>query len=186
MKHRHRRCVFARNLLCTRHRRGNPGMHQQPTDFEAYLERYPAGTFAALARSRLESSRKSDASNPQQQAVELTYWESVKDSDNPARRFPRASSRNLRASVSRSYATSGRRVGHPHRALKAMWPFRRATIVGMRVLVEPVIGTICNGTQARTRRISDDSISLTRNRRCGSHRRNREVIIASSSKSSSG
>jgi class 3 adenylate cyclase len=55
----------------------------QLTDFEAYLERYPAGTFAALARSRLESNRESDASNPQQQAVELTYWESVKDSDNP-------------------------------------------------------------------------------------------------------
>lgn len=48
-----------------------------------YLERYPAGTFAALARSRLESNRESDASNPQQQVVELTYWESVKDSDNP-------------------------------------------------------------------------------------------------------
>jgi adenylate cyclase len=52
-------------------------------EFEAYLERYPDGTFAALARSRLEDRPDPDAPSGEERAVELAFWESVKDSDNP-------------------------------------------------------------------------------------------------------
>jgi adenylate cyclase len=52
-------------------------------DFQAYLERYPEGTFAVLARSRLADLRKAEP-DEQDRAVELAFWESVQDSDNPA------------------------------------------------------------------------------------------------------
>jgi adenylate cyclase len=56
---------------------------EKASDFEAYLERYPQGTFAVLARSRLADLRKG-APDEQDRAVELAFWESVQDSDNPA------------------------------------------------------------------------------------------------------
>jgi class 3 adenylate cyclase len=52
-------------------------------DVQAYLERYPDGTFAVLARSRLADLRKAEP-DEQDRAVELAFWESVQDSDNPA------------------------------------------------------------------------------------------------------
>lgn len=50
-------------------------------DFESYLEQYPEGTFAAVARSRLNG--ETPPPNPAEKDVELAFWESVKDSDNP-------------------------------------------------------------------------------------------------------
>ena len=50
-----------------------------------FLEQYPDGEMAAMARNRIAALSKSQA--PQIDAdtmVELTFWESVKDSDNPA------------------------------------------------------------------------------------------------------
>jgi hypothetical protein len=56
---------------------------EKTSDFAAYLERYPGGTFAVLARSRLADLRKAEP-DEQDRAVELAFWESVQDSDNPA------------------------------------------------------------------------------------------------------
>jgi adenylate cyclase len=72
---------------------------ERSEDFRAYLERYPGGTFAALARSRLEGSRME--ADPHQQTVELAYWETVKDSGNPdmfeayLRKYPAGAFRDL-------------------------------------------------------------------------------------------
>lgn len=51
----------------------------QAEDFEAYLERYPEGAFAALAQSRLEKP----AIETGDHSVELAFWDSVKGSTNP-------------------------------------------------------------------------------------------------------
>ena len=56
---------------------------EKASDFEAYLQRYPEGTFAVLARSRLADLRKPEP-DEQDRAIELAFWESVQDSDNPA------------------------------------------------------------------------------------------------------
>ena len=58
----------------------------RPSDYEAYLERFPDGTFAPLARTRLADPDLSAAAEPDPQdlAVELAFWNTVKDSDNPA------------------------------------------------------------------------------------------------------
>ena len=56
---------------------------EKASDFEAYLQRYPEGTFAVLARSRLADLRKAEP-DEQDRAIELAFWESVQDSDNPA------------------------------------------------------------------------------------------------------
>lgn len=56
---------------------------EKASDFEAYLARYPEGTFAVLARSRLTDLRKAEP-DEQDRAIELAFWESVQDSDNPA------------------------------------------------------------------------------------------------------
>ncbi|MBX9944867.1 MAG: adenylate/guanylate cyclase domain-containing protein [Reyranella sp.] len=55
-------------------------------DYEAYLEQYPDGSFAALARTRLEefASAQGGMRDPQDREVELSFWESVRESDNPA------------------------------------------------------------------------------------------------------
>jgi hypothetical protein len=56
-------------------------------ELEAYLEQYPDGTFASLARTRLEagtlSSVEPDVPTPGEaaaHALDLAFWESVKDS----------------------------------------------------------------------------------------------------------
>ena len=55
-------------------------------DFEAYLAQYPEGSFAALARTRLEvfSAVAGGARDPQDREVELAFWDSVREADNPA------------------------------------------------------------------------------------------------------
>ena len=54
-------------------------------DFEAYLKQYPDGAFVDLARTRLEefASAARAARDPQDREVELAFWESVRESDNP-------------------------------------------------------------------------------------------------------
>ena len=54
--------------------------------YGAYLDRYPDGIFAPLARDRLAkpNSVEQPAAVPEASAVELAFWDTVKDSDNPA------------------------------------------------------------------------------------------------------
>ena len=55
-------------------------------DYEAYLRQYPEGGFVALARTRLEefASAAGGMRDPKDREVELSFWESVRESDNPA------------------------------------------------------------------------------------------------------
>ena len=53
-------------------------------EYEAYLERYPEGTFAVLARARVDSPATQVTATPQDRSVELAFWDAVKDSDEPA------------------------------------------------------------------------------------------------------
>ena len=54
-------------------------------DYEAYLNQFPDGVFVGLARARLEdlSSGESVIRAPRDEKVELLFWESVRNSDNP-------------------------------------------------------------------------------------------------------
>jgi hypothetical protein len=56
------------------------------SEYEAYLEQYPEGGFAALARVRLEAIKQDAASmrDPHDREIELSFWESVRESSNPA------------------------------------------------------------------------------------------------------
>jgi adenylate cyclase len=52
-----------------------------------YLEQFPDGEFAALARARiadLSQAKPTASAMPADTAVELSFWDSVKGSDNPA------------------------------------------------------------------------------------------------------
>jgi hypothetical protein len=56
-------------------------------EYLVYLERFPAGEFAALARERiaaLSEATPEPAGLEADTAIELTFWESVKGSSNPA------------------------------------------------------------------------------------------------------
>jgi hypothetical protein len=55
-------------------------------EYEAYLEQYPEGSFAALARARLDAIAEDNATmrDPQDREIELSFWESVRESANPA------------------------------------------------------------------------------------------------------
>jgi adenylate cyclase len=55
-------------------------------EYEAYLEQYPAGSFVTLARVRLEAIREEAGGmrDPQDREIELSFWESVRESENPA------------------------------------------------------------------------------------------------------
>jgi adenylate cyclase len=55
-------------------------------DYEAYLEQYPEGSFVTLALTRLEefTSTAGGMRDPKDRDVELSFWESVRESDNPA------------------------------------------------------------------------------------------------------
>jgi len=50
-----------------------------PDDFKAYLDKYPDGQFAALAKSRANASRPANAGGD---SVEMVYWNAIKDSKN--------------------------------------------------------------------------------------------------------
>src|ERR1700752_3438065 len=59
-----------------------------PAELESYLEQYPDGTFASLARTRLDATALSpaDPATPTlkeaaAEALDLAFWNSVKDSD---------------------------------------------------------------------------------------------------------
>jgi adenylate cyclase len=53
------------------------------TEYRAYLEQYPSGAFASLAQGRLEKQSDDEIANPQDKIeIELTFWNSIKDSDN--------------------------------------------------------------------------------------------------------
>jgi adenylate cyclase len=62
-----------------------------PAEFAAYLERYPAGTFSALAETRRQAlleeaampAAEAAAADAEVSAVELAFWDTVKDSANP-------------------------------------------------------------------------------------------------------
>jgi adenylate cyclase len=55
------------------------------TEYEAYLEQYPEGSFVALARVRLEAIKQDAVGmrDPHDREIELSFWESVRESDNP-------------------------------------------------------------------------------------------------------
>jgi adenylate cyclase len=59
-----------------------------PAEFSAYLEQYPEGSFAALAEARrhalLDAKAAPAPDATEAHTTELTFWDSVKDSDNPA------------------------------------------------------------------------------------------------------
>ena len=59
-----------------------------PAEFTAYLEQYPEGSFATLAEARYQSLVEAQAApapeTTEADTTELTFWDSVKDSDNPA------------------------------------------------------------------------------------------------------
>jgi adenylate cyclase len=62
-----------------------------PAELESYLEQYPEGTFASLARTRLDPAALSPQGDPVEptpaqaavDALDLAFWNSVKDSDRP-------------------------------------------------------------------------------------------------------
>ena len=54
-----------------------------PDDFKAYLDKYPDGQFAALAKSRAQPAR-SAAPAGDANSMEMTYWNAIKDSRNPS------------------------------------------------------------------------------------------------------
>jgi adenylate cyclase len=56
-----------------------------PAELETYLEQYPDGTFASLVRTRLNAAVHSPAdsipADAAADALDLAFWNSVKDSD---------------------------------------------------------------------------------------------------------
>jgi adenylate cyclase len=62
---------------------------QQPDELEAYLERYPEGHFEPLAEARLARANELEAhdepaASPVGDAIELSFWDSIKDAADPA------------------------------------------------------------------------------------------------------
>jgi adenylate cyclase len=55
------------------------------SEYEAYLEQYPEGGFVALARVRLKAIKQDAVTmrDPHDREIELSFWESVRESDNP-------------------------------------------------------------------------------------------------------
>lgn len=54
-----------------------------PDDFKAYLDKYPDGQFAALARSRSQATRTM-GNTGSGDSMEMVYWNAIKDSRNPS------------------------------------------------------------------------------------------------------
>ena len=62
---------------------------QDPTEFAAYLEKYPNGAFTSLAEARrqallIEEAMPAAPATPSPDEIELAFWDTVKNSDNPA------------------------------------------------------------------------------------------------------
>ena len=56
-----------------------------PEDFKSYLEKYPDGQFSGLAKSRAQPTRPAgNAAYSDSGSAEMTYWNAIKDSKNPA------------------------------------------------------------------------------------------------------
>jgi tetratricopeptide (TPR) repeat protein len=55
-----------------------------PDDFKAYLDKYPDGQFAALAKSRSQAVRPGGGSAATGDSMEMVYWNAIKDSRNPS------------------------------------------------------------------------------------------------------
>ncbi len=53
------------------------------SEYQAYLDRYPNGTFAALAQARIASPVASPESQSESPDIELAFWDTVKDSNDP-------------------------------------------------------------------------------------------------------
>jgi adenylate cyclase len=53
-----------------------------PEEYRQYLRQYPTGAFVALAQTRLSPAAKTTTSADRD--VELSYWDSVKDAEDPA------------------------------------------------------------------------------------------------------
>jgi hypothetical protein len=53
-------------------------------DFKAYLDKYPDGQFASLAKSRANFVRPAGNSSGGGDSPEMTYWNAIKDSLNPS------------------------------------------------------------------------------------------------------
>ena len=75
-------------------------------DFKAYLEKYPSGQFASLAKNRINSLDapakpvESRAAPANDSATELAFWDSVKNS-NKAADYRRLLSRSIPMEISR-------------------------------------------------------------------------------------
>jgi tetratricopeptide (TPR) repeat protein len=54
-----------------------------PDDFKSYLDKYPDGQFAALAKSRAQAVRPS-GNAATGDSMEMAYWNAIKDSRNPS------------------------------------------------------------------------------------------------------
>lgn len=54
-----------------------------PNDFKSYLDKYPDGQFADLAKSRANAAKPSGGAGGGD-SVEMMYWNAIKDSRNPA------------------------------------------------------------------------------------------------------
>jgi adenylate cyclase len=52
-----------------------------PVEYQAYLEKFPAGAFAALAEARLANPAGAGATSPADPSVELEFWNSIKDTE---------------------------------------------------------------------------------------------------------
>lgn len=64
---------------------GSISSSESAADYTAYLEQYPDGNFAALARARIDSlSAKEEVASAEQVKLEITYWDSVKESADAA------------------------------------------------------------------------------------------------------
>lgn len=57
-----------------------------PDDFKSYLDKYPDGQFAALAKSRANFVRPpgNSGNSTGSDSPEMTYWNAIKDSQNPS------------------------------------------------------------------------------------------------------
>ncbi len=53
-----------------------------PDDFKSYLDKYPDGQFAALARSRAKPKSAESATQPENASLEMALWNAIKDSKN--------------------------------------------------------------------------------------------------------